>query len=62
MFASSLGFRIVVNLISRGGREEKTLKNFLSFFPPAGFLPSSIPTAALISYSVDLHCKMYVKL
>lgn len=58
MFASSLGFRIVVNLISRGGGEEKTLKNFLSFFScPAGFHFHS-----LFFYSVKTHCKICIGL
>lgn len=54
VFASSLGFRIVVNLISRGGGEEKTLKNLLCFPPQLGFIPKSTP----IFYSVRTHCKI----
>lgn len=57
MFASSLGFRIVVNLISRGGEEEKTFSVFFS--PTAGF-HSQILT--YIFYSVKTHCKMCIGL
>lgn len=56
VFASSLGFRIVVNLISRGGGEEKTLKNLLCF-PPSWI---SFPSLHLFFTALE-HTVKYVR-
>ena len=53
VFASSLGFRIVVHLISRGGGEGKTLEIFL---------PDFIPKSSPIFYTVQKHCKIFIGL
>lgn len=55
VFASSLGFRIVVNLISRGARGRETKKNFFLPPPPAGFLPSSIPASPPFFFTALTH-------